>query len=157
MRMPLEMRIMSSSNVTMAPQRGHKLGTCAIEILTLKAVAENHIWQPYAQQVLNKWTSYSDNNGNRLVVRPHWAKEWEQMEVDGKPWREKLKHESYKAEIAEFKGLLAAIGKKHGWTLADIKKMFSNELLDYLYLDDVVAAESIRTQEAELTVVEKVG
>lgn len=79
MRMPLEMRIMSSSNVTMAPQRGHKLGTCAIEILTIKAVAE--IWEPYAQQVLNKWTSFTDNSGKRLVVRPHWAKEWERLQV----------------------------------------------------------------------------
>ena len=141
MRMPLETRIMSSSNVTMAPQRGHKLGTCAIEILTLKAVVD--IWKPYAQQVLSKWTSYTNNSDNRLVVRPHWAKEWEQLEVDGRPCREKLKNETFKAEIVEFKRLLAAIGEKHGWTLSDIKKMFSNEVLDFLYLDDVVATPSI--------------
>ena len=142
MRMPLEMRIMSSSNITMAPQRGHKLGTCAIEILTLKAAAS--IWKPYAQQVLNQWTSYTDNDGNKLVVRPHWAKEWDQLEVDGRPWREKLKLESYKAEIAEFKGLLTAIGKKHQWTLSDIKRTFSNEVLDFLYLDNVAVEDGIK-------------
>ncbi|KAI9692203.1 MAG: hypothetical protein M1822_006433 [Bathelium mastoideum] len=133
-RMPLEMRIMGSSDVTMAPQRNHKLGTCSIEILTLKA-AES-LLEPYAQQVLNKWVGYKDNDGKTLAIRPHWAKEWNNLKVDGKPWRETLK-ESYKSEIAEFKALLTTIGKKHGWTLADIKRTFSNEFLDYFYLDDI--------------------
>ena len=133
--MPLEMRIMGSSEITMAPQRNHKLGTCAIEILTLKVVAD--IWEPYAQQVLNKWASYKDNDNNPVVIRPHWAKEWYPYNIDGKPWIEKLKNDTYKNEIAEFKGLLAAVGKLHGWTLADLKKTFSNEVLDYLYLDGV--------------------
>ena len=132
--MPLEMRIMGSSDVTMAPQRNHKLGTCSIEILTLKA-AES-LWEPYAQQVLNKWVGYKDNDGKALPVRPHWAKEWNNLNVGGRPWRETLK-ESYKNEIAEFKELLTTIGKKHGWTLVDIKRTFSNEFLDYFYLDDV--------------------
>lgn len=140
MRMPLEMRIMGSSEVTMAPQRGHKLGTCAIEILTLRAVAD--IWEPYAQQVLDKWSTYKDNDGKQIVVRPHWAKEWYQYKINGKPWVEKLRNEVYKSEIAEFKGLMAEIGKKHGWALADLKKTFSNEVLDYLYLDDVVVSQT---------------
>jgi hypothetical protein len=135
MRMPLEMRIMGSSNVTMAPQRGNTLGTCAIEILTLGAVA--NIWEPYAQQVLDKWMRYKDADGKPLSVRPHWAKEWDPYKVNGRPWRETLKNESYKSEIAEFKQLLAAIGKKHQWTLGDLKRTFSNETLDYFYLDDV--------------------
>ena len=155
MRMPLEMRIMGSSNVTMAPQRGHELGTCAIEILTLRAVAD--IWKPYAQQVLNHWTSYTDNAGGKIVVRPHWAKEWDQLEVDGRPWREKLKSESYRAEIAEFKALLAAIGEKHQWRLSDIKRTFSNETLDFLFLDDVIDTGDVRTQSHEVKEVEKVG
>ncbi|KAI1288717.1 hypothetical protein F5Y03DRAFT_379446 [Xylaria venustula] len=138
MRMPLEMRMMGSSDVTMAPQRGNKLGTCAIEILTLKAVAD--IWEPYAQKVLDKWVSYKDNDGKQIVIKPHWAKEWYNYKVDGKPWVQKLKNEVYKEQIVEFKKLLAAIGKKHDWTLADVKKTFSNELLDYLYLDDVKAS-----------------
>ncbi|ENH68064.1 hypothetical protein FOC1_g10001764 [Fusarium oxysporum f. sp. cubense race 1] len=92
MRMPLEMRIMGSSEVTLAPQRGHKLGTCAIEILTLKVVAD--IWEPYAQQVLDKWINYKDNDGKQVVIRPHWAKEWYPYTVD------------------EFKELMAAIAEK---------------------------------------------
>lgn len=49
------------------------------------------------------------------------------------------------------------LGKEHGWTLSDIKKMFSNEILDFLYLDDVVATPSIRIQDLESEAVEKVG
>uniref|UniRef100_A0A0D2XL55 Uncharacterized protein n=1 Tax=Fusarium oxysporum (strain Fo5176) TaxID=660025 RepID=A0A0D2XL55_FUSOF len=100
---------MGSSEVTLAPQRSHKLGTCAIEILTLKVVAD--IWEPYAQQVLDKWINYKDNDGKQVVIRPHWAKEWYPYTVDGNPWIEKLKKETYKNEIAEFKGLMAAIEK----------------------------------------------
>lgn len=55
--------------------------------------------------------------------------------IDGKPWIEKLKHEDYAAEIVEFKRILSRIGKKHGWTLEDIQKRFSNELFDGLIYD----------------------
>lgn len=142
------MRIMGSSEVTLAPQRGNKLGTCAIEILTLKAVAD--IWEPYAQQVLDKWVSYKDNDGKQVVVRPHWAKEWYPYTVDGKPWVEKLKNEIYKNEIAEFKGLMAMIAKRHGWTLAHLKKTFSNEVLDYLYLDDVLTSQTEKDSQVQV-------
>lgn len=134
MRMPLEMRIIGPSEVTMAPQRGHQLGSCAIEILTLKSVAD--VWEPFAQQVLDKWMSYKDNEGKRLVVKPHWAKEWYNFKVDNKPWVEKLKNEVYKDQIVEFRTLLEDLGRRHGWTLAELKKTFSNEFLDNLYFDD---------------------
>jgi hypothetical protein len=88
----------------------------------LKSVAD--VWEPFAEQVLDKWMSYKDNDGKQLVVRPHWAKEWYNYKVDNKPWVEKLKNEVYKDEIVEFR------------TLAELKKTFSNELLDYLYFDD---------------------
>jgi hypothetical protein len=73
-RMPLEMRIMGGSDMMMASQRGNTLGTCCIGVLTLENAAD--IWHPYAQEVLDKWTSYTDSNGKKLRVRPHWAKEW---------------------------------------------------------------------------------
>ncbi|KAF4500718.1 Heterokaryon incompatibility 6, OR allele [Fusarium agapanthi] len=139
MRMPMEMRIMGSSDVTLAPQRGNKLGTCAIGILTLEAVSD--IWVPYAQQVLDKWTSYKTNDGKPVVVKPHWAKEWYMYKVGGKPWVEKLVKEDYKEEIAEFQTLMGAIGKKHGWTLEDIKRTFSNDVLDNTFLGGVAISK----------------
>lgn len=142
MRIPLEMRIVGSTEVTMAPQRGRKLGTCAIEILTLRAIAD--IREPYAHQVLDKWIAYKDNDGKQTFVRPLWAKEWHQYKVDGRPWVEKRRSEVYKSEIAEFKELMTETGKKHGWTLLDLKKTFSHEFLDYLYLDDVVVSQTVK-------------
>lgn len=154
-RFPLELRIMGGSNVLLAPQYGNRLGTAAMEILTLQNAVD--IWQPYAQEVVDLWCSYKDRNGVRLKTRPHWAKEWyvfclfslfsltlltkqnktrhEGYTIDGKPWLEKLKHEDYAAEIVEFKRILSLIGKKHGWTLEDIQKRFSNELFDGLIYD----------------------
>lgn len=135
MRMPLEMRIMGGSDVILAPQRHNALGTCAIEILTLRSASP--IWLPFAQQVLDKWMSYTDDNGKRLETRPHWAKEWKDFKVDGEPWEKKLKQDSYRKEILEFKEVLTAIGTEHGWTLKDLKRMFSNDFFDEMFLDDI--------------------
>ena len=74
MRMPLEMRIMGDSDILMAPQRGNKSGTCAIEVLTLQSCAE--IWPAFAQDVLNKWMELRNFEGHKLNIRSHWAKEW---------------------------------------------------------------------------------
>ncbi|TPX15992.1 uncharacterized protein E0L32_000326 [Thyridium curvatum] len=134
-RMPLEMRVMGGSEVVMAPQRGNALGTCAIEVLTLESARD--IWDPYAQEVLDLWMGYRDpRSGDRLKTRPHWAKQWAQFQVEGRPWREWMKESSYKEEIVEFKDTLAAIGKEHGWTLADLKKRFSNDFFDWFYFSD---------------------
>lgn len=133
-RMPLEMRIMGGSDVVLAPQRYNNLGTCSIEVLTLHSASD--IWQPFAQEVLDKWTSYTDASGKKLNTRPHWAKEWKTFKVDGKPWPEVLKNESYREEIKEFKALLEEIGRGK-WSLEDLKKRFSNEFFDWLIYDDV--------------------
>lgn len=134
-RMPLEMRIMGDSGMIMAAQRGNALGTCAIEVLTLHGVDD--IWDPYAQEVLNKWMSYADAEGKRLKTKPHWAKQWVQYKVDGQPWVQRMKEVDYRDEIVEFKKTLAQIGKEHGWTLEDLKARFSNDLFDSFYFDDI--------------------
>ncbi|KIW19682.1 hypothetical protein PV08_00256 [Exophiala spinifera] len=135
-RMPLEMRIMSSSDVTLAPQRGHKYGTCSIEILTLQSMAD--IWQPYAQKVLDKWSSYRDAQGALIPVRPHWAKEWYGYTMHGRQWEEVLKGEEsqrggYKGEMAEWRELIAQVGAKDGWTTAEARARFGNEVLDSMF------------------------
>ncbi|KAK0759490.1 hypothetical protein N5P37_007678 [Trichoderma harzianum] len=129
-QMPLEMRIMGDSDVIMAPQRGNKLGTCSIEILTLDAARGT--WNPYAQRVLNRWMSYTDSNGDLLATRPHWAKQWTEFTVRGELWRKKLRRD-YETQIREFRGLLRQIGKRDQWTLADLEQRFSNDLLDHLF------------------------
>ncbi|KAK0733126.1 hypothetical protein B0T26DRAFT_745211 [Lasiosphaeria miniovina] len=134
-RMPLEMRVMGGSDMIMAPQRGNELGTCAIEVLTLEAARD--LWVPYAEEILASWLSYTDTAGQSLRTRPHWAKQWDGITVDGKPWANRMKNVDYKDARVEFKALLAEIGKKHGWTLADLKKRFSNDFFDDFYFDDI--------------------
>ncbi|KAG8670961.1 hypothetical protein FPOAC2_04226 [Fusarium poae] len=143
MRMPLEMRIMGDSNVIMAPQRGNKFGTCSIEILTLNSAKD--IWKPFAQTVLDKWMSLENPlTKQSLKIRPHWAKEWYDYEVDidgiRKPWIEKLKLD-YAGERREFCNILTKIGedakteKDAGWSLADIKARFSNDFFDEFFFN----------------------
>ncbi|KAM0317621.1 hypothetical protein ACHAPQ_010947 [Fusarium lateritium] len=134
MRMPLEMRIMGGSNVIMAPQRGNALGTCSIEVLTLHSAS--NIWKPFAQSVLDKWLALKDpSTGQRLKTRPHWAKEWYDFTVDGKPWIERLKAVDYKEERQEFLETLAEIGKEANWSLEDLQARFSNDVFDQFFFD----------------------
>jgi hypothetical protein len=74
MRLPLELRIMGDSDVLMAPQRGNRLGTASIEVLTLETVTQ--YWDAFAQEVLDKWMELREWKGQKLNIRPHWAKEW---------------------------------------------------------------------------------
>ena len=141
-RMPLEMRIMSGSDVTLAPQRGHQFGTCSIEILTLHNVAD--IWPAYAQKVLDKWASYTDADGRPIPVRPHWAKEWHGYKMKGRPWQDVLKNEGrldggFRDEFAEWRDLVGQLAKRDGWRVADAKRRFGNEALNALVWSEPVA------------------
>jgi len=80
--------------------------------------------------------SYTDAHGAKLNVRPHWAKEWETINMRGKPAREYLKEVAYKDAIPEFKKTLSNIGEGQGWALEDLKKRFSNELWDYMVFSE---------------------
>ncbi|KAJ9628288.1 hypothetical protein H2204_009405 [Knufia peltigerae] len=135
-RMPLEMRIMSSSQVTLAPQRGHAYGTCSIEILTLHSVAD--VWPAYAQKVLDKWAGQKDHEGKPIPVRPHWAKEWYGYTVRGRRWEEVLKGAEsqdggYRREMAEWRDLMAQVARKDGWTTTEARERFGNEVLDSMF------------------------
>lgn len=141
-RFPLEMRIMGDSNVLLAPQRGNSLGTCSIEILTLRTEKER--WIPYAQELLDVWMSYRDHEGGYLNTRPHWAKEWAPFMVHGKPWGEWLKEVSYRTEIETFKRILGRIGERDGWSLGEARERFSNELFDRLIFEDGAEEVGVR-------------
>lgn len=129
MRLTLEMRIMGGSDMLMAPQKGNDLGTLSIEILTLPDAVTDDEWQGFAQKVVDLWMSYGGN------VRPHWAKEWEQFSFKGIEARKYMKEVAYKEQIPQFRNALADIGKKHGWTLDQLKNRYSNELWDKLVFE----------------------
>jgi hypothetical protein len=72
------MRITGGSSVVMAPQLGNNLGTASIEVITSMPAVEdpNGIWLAFKQTLADIWTSYTGPGGEKLNVRPHWAKEW---------------------------------------------------------------------------------
>lgn len=135
MRLALEMRLTGDSNVTLAPQRHNgELGTISIEVLTIPTTPAAD-WKQYKQEMIDKWTSYRDNTeeGNLLNARPHWAKEWQGLNVRGMDIMTYLKTVAYKKEIPEFVGMLDTITKKNGTTLEESRKRFSNPLLEELF------------------------
>ena len=128
LRLTLELRIMGGSDVLMAPQKGNDHGTASIEVLTVpNAVPEQ--WEEFKQEVAEIWMGY-EHEGAKLNARPHWAKEWQTLTVNGEPIAKYLKEYAYKDQIPLFKSELEGIGAKQGWTLADIQGRFSNALWD---------------------------
>jgi hypothetical protein len=124
MRIALEMRIMGGSNVTMAPQYGNT-GTCSIEVLTVPNV-ETSSWAAYMQQIADKWTAYGPN------VRPHWAKLWPPS-MYGVPTPQYLAETAYASRLPQFKADLQAIATAGGYTLADIRKLFTNATIGTIF------------------------
>jgi hypothetical protein len=132
MRIALEMRIMGDSNVTMAAQHGNKFGTCSIEVLTTLNVAAND-WLSFMQETAGAWSSYSDPAGNRLNVRPHWAKQWQGLTFNGLSANDYLKNVAYLDRIPQFKLDLQKICAAGGYTTSDLRRMFVNPLLGDIF------------------------
>lgn len=133
MRIALEMRIMADSEMIMSPQRGNTFGTASIEVLTTMPAVADGSWGPFVQRVADSWMALRDGRGERLDTRPHWAKEWDGMTVDGMPWRQYLKEVSFRDEIPEFMNVLESIGESQGFTVQDMQDRFSNPLLDDIF------------------------
>jgi hypothetical protein len=130
MRVTLEMRVMGASEMTMAPEYGNSLGTCSIEVLT-SLITPTSDWAAFMQDVSDRWTSYTDPSGRPLNVRPHWAKQWQQVTFGGQPAVDHLRDTAYAARIPEFRAALRVIAAEGGYSARDLR-MFSNPLLDEL-------------------------
>jgi hypothetical protein len=130
MRLALEMRVMGGSNVTMAPQHGN-LATCSIEVLTIPLTPHEE-WVAFMQDIADRWSSYSDAAGGPLNVRPHWAKQWQELSFAGKPAIEHLRDVAYAQRIPELRAGLQAIAAQGGYQPAALRR-FSNPLLDDLF------------------------
>ncbi|OWP06987.1 hypothetical protein B2J93_7721 [Marssonina coronariae] len=121
-----------NSNVIMAPQQGNTLGTASIEVISIPDAVTDNEWVPFLQRLADLWMGHGDAHGALLDVRPHWAREWESINMRGQPAWQYLKEYAYKDAIPEFKSTLASVGAGQGWGLTDIQERFSNELWDYM-------------------------
>ena len=110
----------------------YKIGTASIEVLTCPDTLKDGEWADFCQRVYDQWAQYGYNKqtGEELVVRPHWAKEWDGLQMGGMPARQYLKTVAYQDRIVEFKNRLTEIGRSQGWELVDLQNRFSNELWD---------------------------
>ncbi|KAG9078733.1 hypothetical protein FRC06_008199, partial [Ceratobasidium sp. 370] len=132
MRLTLEMRLTGGSQVLLAPQRGNNLGTISIEALTTTITPEG-VWKSFLQQLVDKWAGYRDSKGQLLNTRPHWAKQWKGLTVREQPVETYLKGTAYKEAIPEFRAALEAIAQAQGTTVAEMRQMFGNPLLETLF------------------------
>jgi hypothetical protein len=139
LRVALEMRIMGGSNVIMAPQYGNKHGTCSIEVLTTLQVPTKE-WHAFMQEVADIWHGYSkiykDHEGNPINTRSHWAKQWEELTINGKSALEHYRTEAYKDRIPEFLGEIKKVARAGGYKVGDLKARFSTPLLDNLFFHE---------------------
>jgi hypothetical protein len=131
LRTTLEMRVMGGSGITMAPQAGNTLGTCSIEVLTHLETPRNE-WGPFLQDVADLWTAFADPDGNPLNVRPHWAKEWQDVRFRGMPAVDYVSRVAYADRIPAFREGLRRIAQQGGYELTALRR-FSNPLLDRVF------------------------
>ena len=119
-RAALEMRLTGGSDTLLAAQRGNT-STISIEVFTILTTPEDD-WRTFRQQVVDHWTSYrSPSIGEYINARPHWAKQWWDLEVRGKPIEEYLKDEAYKIAFAEFREAMEGIVAKRGGTVEEAR------------------------------------
>lgn len=128
MRLTLEMRIMGGSGVTLAPQHGNDFGTCSIEVLTT-INTDRTDWAAFMQDVTDRWVAITDGQGGTLNHRPHWAKEWQGLSVEGQPIADYLRETAYSDRIPTFGQALGRIAAAGGYSMQDLEERFSNESL----------------------------
>jgi hypothetical protein len=104
------------------------------KVLTYPDAIRDGEWAEFCQNVYNQWAEYgwkkttSDGHKEVVLVRPHWAKEWDKLQMQGMDARKYLKTMAYRERIPEFKIRLVEIGKMQGWSVEDLQRRFSNKL-----------------------------
>jgi len=135
------MRLTNGSDILLAAQRGNQtsdLGTASLEVFTLLS-APSEEWRAFRQAVVDKWTSHaferSDELGGRKA-RPHWNKQWADLQVQGRPVAEYLREDAYKEAFGEFREALKGIHESRGSTVEEARKLFSSKLMESLIWND---------------------
>ncbi|KAH9914605.1 uncharacterized protein B0H18DRAFT_1044638 [Fomitopsis serialis] len=137
-RIALEMRLTGASDVILAPQRTNALGTVSIEVLTTLATPKD-MWADFMQLVADKWTGYDSKGADdrRLLPRPHWAKQWDGLQVRGKPVVQYLKEDAYGEAFVEFRDTFQRIVTTRGCSVGETRSRFGNALMDSLVFGPV--------------------
>jgi len=70
----IEDRFMGGTEMLLGAQYGNSF-TLSIEATSSPLVSQD-LWEEFKEAMASNWENYSDRQGNKLVVRPHWAKEF---------------------------------------------------------------------------------
>ena len=128
MRLTLEMRVMGGSDVILAPQHGYP-ATCSIEVLTTTNTNETD-WYQFMQDITDAWRNVRGSSGAQLGMRPHWAKQWNGLIVDGIPISLYLQATGYLQEIMEFKQHFQMLQSSWMVSLDEAQERFGNDTLN---------------------------
>jgi len=124
LRLVLQMKFVANSKILMATAHNCPWGMCVIEVVTPIHTPREQ-WNVFKQELSDLWCSYG------VRVRPHWAKEWMDVKIDGKPMEEHIK-KVYAEELPVFHKLSDQIAKKGGYTLAQME-MFATPSLKKIF------------------------
>lgn len=108
-------------------------GGAAASGLLERVFAETRNDPRFMQEISDAWMTYTDTQGSPLNIRPHWAKQWQGLQVRGTPIVPYLSDVAYKDRIPELGVALNAVAAAGGYTLADLQNLFSNRLLDEIF------------------------
>ncbi|PVG01447.1 hypothetical protein CPB86DRAFT_837017 [Serendipita vermifera] len=130
-RVSLEMRLMGGSDVILSPQYGNQYGAVSIEVLALAGTPPK-VWADFRQYIADKWTSYIDQNGNPLIARPHWPKEWSGLKVYGRPIEDYMRNIAYKSAFSDFRQVFTSVVERRGGSVPETLKVFGNDTMNNL-------------------------
>jgi len=129
MDLAMENRMMAGSDMLMAAQYGNKR-SLAIEIASSPLVPED-LWLDFKNALATKWKNYYDREGNRLKVRPHWAKEFPQVVGDQDIYE--YMREVYADQIPAYVEGVKKLMKQTNGNLTHTIKTFSTKYLDTIF------------------------
>ena len=126
----MEMRLMSGSDVYMAPYYGNNLGTVSIEVVS-STLIPNDLWEDFKTSIATAWSQITDNQGNALKIRPHWAKEFP-AKIGDRDIDDYLQL-VYGEQMGLFMDTIKDIVALQGGNIDDTKQRFSNYFLDNFF------------------------
>jgi hypothetical protein len=128
----MEMRLLSDSDMLLAPYYGNKHGTVSVEICS-SALVPKDVWEDFKVDLATVWSKYKDHKDQPLKMRPHWAKELP-LSVGGQDITEYLR-QVYSDQMGPFVTTFNNILIQNGGNLTDTKMRFSTKYLDTFFGD----------------------
>ena len=117
---------MAGSEVLLAANYGNKY-SIAIEVASSPLV-DHHLWEEFKVAIAGNWGKYTDREGNRLKVRPHWAKEFPKS-VGGVPINDYMR-EVYSDQLPAYVEGVRRLVEGRGGNVTSTLAMFNTKYME---------------------------